>query len=62
VLIKTLNIITIGIMVPTLVVSIFSMNVRLPISDAHPFSFWAIMAMAGAALAVFMYFWWRKKW
>jgi magnesium transporter len=62
VLIKTLNIITIGIMVPTLVVSIFSMNVKLPISDAHPLAFWAIMAMAGAALAVFMYLWWRKKW
>jgi len=62
VLIKTLNIITIGIMVPTLVVSIFSMNVKLPISDAHPLAFWAIMGIAGAALAIFMYFWWRKKW
>jgi magnesium transporter len=62
VLIKTLNIITLGIMVPTLVVSIFSMNVKLPISEAHPMAFWAIMGMAGAALAIFMYFWWRKKW
>jgi magnesium transporter len=61
-LIKTLNIITIAIMVPTLVVSIFSMNVKLPISEAHPLAFWAIMGMAGTALAVFMYFWWRKKW
>jgi magnesium transporter len=62
VLIKTLNIITLGIMVPTLVVSIFSMNVKLPISESHPLAFWAIMGIAGAALAVFMYFWWRKKW
>jgi len=62
VLIKTLNIITIGIMVPTLVVSIFSMNVKLPIVETHPFSFWVIMGLAGAALAIFMYFWWRKKW
>ena len=62
VLIKTLNIITIGIMVPTLIVSIFSMNVKLPISEAHPMAFWAIMGIAGAALAIFMYFWWRKKW
>ena len=61
-LIKTLNIITIGIMVPTLVVSIFSMNVKLPIVETHPFSFWVIMGLAGAALAIFMYFWWRKKW
>jgi magnesium transporter len=62
VLIKTLNIITIGIMVPTLVVSIFSMNVKLPISEDHPMAFWVIMGMAGVALAIFMYFWWRKKW
>ena len=62
VLIKTLNIITLGIMVPTLVVSIFSMNVKLPINESHPLAFWAIMGIAGAALEVFMYFWWRKKW
>jgi magnesium transporter len=62
VLIKTLNIITLAIMVPTLVVSIFSMNVKLPISESHPMAFWAIMGIAGAALAFFMYFWWRKKW
>ncbi len=62
VLVKTLNIITIGIMVPTLIVSIFSMNVRLPINNTHPLTFWVIMGMSGAALAIFMYFWWRKKW
>jgi magnesium transporter len=62
VLIKTLNIITLAIMVPTLVVSIFSMNVKLPISETHPMAFWAIMGIAVAALAFFMYFWWRKKW
>jgi magnesium transporter len=62
VLIKTLNIITIAIMVPTLVVSIFSMNVRLPLNGTHPIAFWVIMGIAGAALAIFMYFWWRKKW
>src|SRR5512137_3119652 len=62
VLIKLLNIITIAIMVPTLVVSIFSMNVKLPISEGHPLAFWTIMAIAGTSLAIFMYFWWRKKW
>ena len=62
VLIKTLNVITIAIMVPTLVVSVFSMNVKLPVSESHPLAFWTIMGMAGAALAIFMYFWWRKKW
>lgn len=62
VLVKTLNIITIAIMVPTLVVSIFSMNVRLPISFEHPLSFWLVMGMSAAALAIFMYLWWRKRW
>lgn len=62
VLVKTLNIITIGIMVPTLIVSIFSMNVRLPIPYEHPLAFWLVMGMSAAALSIFMYFWWRKKW
>jgi magnesium transporter len=62
VLVKTLNIITIAIMVPTLVVSVFSMNVRLPIPFQHPLSFWLVMGMSAAALALFMYLWWRKRW
>lgn len=62
VLMKTLNIITIGIMVPTLVVSIFSMNVTLPILQGHPASFWAIIVLAGASVGAFMVLWRRKKW
>jgi magnesium transporter len=62
VLMKTLNIITIGIMVPTMVVSIFSMNVALPISQTHPLTFWLILGLCGAALATFMLIWWRKRW
>lgn len=39
VLMKTLTIITISLMVPTLVVSIFSMNVKIPMEDSfHAFS------------------------
>jgi magnesium transporter len=62
VLMKTLNIITIAIMVPTLIVSVFSMNVALPLNQSHPLAFWAVLGLAGAALAVFMYVWWRKRW
>jgi len=62
VLVKTLNIITIGIMVPTLVVSIFSMNVVLPLGQDVPRSFWAILGLAGASVAAVAYFWWRKRW
>ncbi|HPS20538.1 MAG TPA: magnesium transporter CorA family protein [Candidatus Omnitrophota bacterium] len=41
ILMKTLNLITIIIMVPTLVVSFFSMNVNIPL-QGHPQAFWII--------------------
>ncbi len=56
VLIKTLNIVTIAIMVPTFVVSAFSMNVRFPL-QGHPMAFWFILGLAGSSLAVFMLVW-----
>jgi len=56
VLIKTLNIITIAIMVPTFVVSMFSMNVKIPFAG-HPYAFWIIMGGSGVALAGFMLVW-----
>ena len=59
VLMKTLNIITIGIMVPTLVVSAFSMNVGIPLA-AHPYAFWMIMGLAAASVIGFMIFWRRR--
>ena len=60
VLMKTLNIITIGIMVPTLVVSIFSMNVPIPMQRAGV-AFWAILGMAIASAGAVMAFWRYKK-
>lgn len=44
-LIKTLTIITIAIMLPSLVVNIFSMNVPFP-GMKHPWTFWVILSMA----------------
>ncbi|MBN1961082.1 MAG: magnesium transporter CorA family protein [Deltaproteobacteria bacterium] len=44
VLMKTLNIITLSIMVPTFVVSAFSMNVKIPLQE-YPWAFWAIMGL-----------------
>lgn len=61
VLMKTLNIITIGIMVPTFVVSAFSMNVGIPMSH-HPYAFWIIMSMAVISMFGFLVFWRLKKW
>ena len=60
-LMKTLNIITIGIMVPTLVVSVFSMNVAIPL-EAHPLAFWIIVAMATVSMALVVVIWWWRKW
>ena len=62
VLMKTLNIITIAIMVPTFVVSIFSMNVELPFGlKEHP-AFWLIMGLGAVSMVAFLIFWKYKKW
>lgn len=56
---KNLNLITIGIMVPTLVVSAFSMNVSIPMQH-WPHVFWIIMALA-AISAVGVLIWWKSR-
>jgi len=61
VLMKTLNIIVICLMVPTLVVSIFSMNVALPLNNTHPLAFWFIVGVA-AATVVGLFYVWRRFW
>lgn len=61
VLMKTLNIITIMIMVPTFVVSAFSMNVGIPL-QTHPLAFYIIMSFALISVAGFFVFWKWKKW
>lgn len=59
--IKALTLITIAIMLPTLVVSIFSMNVRIPLSRYHH-AFWIIFLLALITSSVVGFLWWRKKW
>jgi magnesium transporter len=50
-LMKTLNLITIGIMVPTFVVSLFSMNVKIPMSHSgSAFQIVLILSLVSAAL------------
>jgi len=56
VLMKTLNIVTIGIMVPTFVVSAFSMNVPIPFQK-HPYAFYGILGLAAVSVLGFMLFW-----
>ncbi len=45
VIMKTLTLVTIGIMAPNLVVSIFSMNVALPVPESRLFPFWFILTL-----------------
>ncbi len=63
ILIKKLTILMIGIMLPTLVLNIFSMNLPLPFNmEAHPYAFWIAIGVAG--LSIFSVFVIRehKKW
>jgi len=60
-LMKTLTIITIAIMLPTLVVSIFSMNVEFP-GRTHPAMFWAILVLALSSIGLVRLVWWWKRW
>jgi magnesium transporter len=61
ILMKMLNLITIGIMVPTLVVSAFSMNVPIPLSS-HPYAFWYVMALALTSVLCLVVYLRMKKW
>ncbi|MGE5340625.1 MAG: magnesium transporter CorA family protein [Candidatus Omnitrophota bacterium] len=61
-LMKTLNIITIGIMVPTFIVSLFSMNVTPIALQGHPYAFWLVIAISIVSVIGFMLFWKFKKW
>ena len=56
VLMKRLNVITIAIMVPTLVVSAFSMNVPIPFQESG-WVFYAIHVVAMTAAGTFLYLW-----
>jgi magnesium transporter len=59
-LMKTLNIITIAIMVPTFVVSAFSMNVGIPLSK-HPNAFLIVMGFALISVLIVIFIW-RRRW
>jgi magnesium transporter len=59
--IKTLTLITIAIMLPTLVVSVFSMNVGIPLS-AHQQGFWIILTIAAISAVSVGLLWWKRWW
>lgn len=62
VVMKILTLITIGIMLPNLVVSLFSMNVEMPFQHDNPIAFWAILLLCISSVFVFMLFKRRMRW
>ncbi len=61
VLMKTLTIITITIMLPNLVVSMFSINVKMPFGDENPYAFWIVNGMALLSVAAVIFVWrWKR--
>jgi len=59
--IKALTIITIGIMLPTFIVSLFSMNVPIPMGR-HPYAFWMIMGITTMAVVGLAFLWRKLRW
>jgi len=59
--IKALTIITIGIMLPTFIVSLFSMNVPIPLSH-HWYAFWVIMGLTIVSAAALAFLWRKLRW
>jgi magnesium transporter len=60
-LMKRLNAITIWIMVPTFIVSAFSMNVAIPVQH-HPNAFWMVMGIALLSVWITIFYWRHKQW
>ena len=59
---KRLTVVSICVMTPTLIVSLFSMNVALPLPQTGTlFSFWVVMAMAGASVVGLLLLGYYKK-
>jgi magnesium transporter len=61
VLMKTLNMLTIAIMVPTFVVSAFSMNVHIPLAS-QGWAFWFVMVLAALSSIAWLVIWKRSRW
>ncbi len=60
---KTLTILSICIMLPTFVVSLFSMNVLLPLPQRETLiPFWSITGVAAMSVVLILIFWLRRKW
>ncbi|MDR1166454.1 MAG: magnesium transporter CorA family protein [Deltaproteobacteria bacterium] len=59
--VKFLTGITIILMLPTFIVGLYGMNVRLPI-EKEPWAFWALLVLCVCSCALLWLFFSRKKW
>tara|TARA_B100000745_G_scaffold299981_1_gene252284 strand:+ start:4075 stop:4998 length:924 start_codon:yes stop_codon:yes gene_type:complete len=59
--IQTLTILTIILTIPTIVASLYGMNVPLPLSN-NPFAFWMVLAVIVIAVSVVILIFKRSKW
>ena len=59
--IKLLTALTIILTIPTLVSSMYGMNVKLPLAD-HPSAFWLVLVLILTLVALTAHFFFSKKW
>ena len=59
--IRTLTILTIILTIPTIVASIFGMNVRIPFED-NPYAFWMVLVFIIVSVLAVIYLFKRNKW
>lgn len=59
--IKTLTVLTILLTIPTIVASLFGMNVRVPLQDS-PHAFWAVVGIIIASVTMVVLYFKRNEW
>lgn len=58
---RTLTLLTVLLTVPTIMASLFGMNVTLPLAG-HPYAFWLIVLTIVAAVTLLVWFFRRNRW
>ncbi len=59
--IRTLTILTVLITIPTVISSLFGMNVALPLSE-HPYAFWLIVVLIMAIVSLLVWAFKKYEW
>lgn len=59
--IRTLTVLTIVLTIPTIVASLYGMNIPLPLSD-HPYGFWLVLVFIAMVVSLVVWIFKRIKW